>query len=124
MSLDPFAAKPSENAKSGSGQSMRVRINDRAATPTYANAFRTNASAEEVVLDFGLDMVVEAATPADGLEAAKPGEVMFDVTNRVVINYFTAKRLAIMLGQIVQRHEGAFGELKLNVNERAQNKAA
>jgi hypothetical protein len=35
------------------------------------------------------------------------------------MNFFTAKRLLAALGMTVQRHEGAFGAIELDVNRRA-----
>ena len=43
------------------------------------------------------------------------------VSQRLIMNYFTAKRLLGALQMTVQRHEGAFGSLELDVNRRAQS---
>ena len=102
-------------------QQVRLRIDQRNMSTSYANAFRTNATADEVIVDLGLNQVVPAQAGADGKPAGDvAAEIMFDITNRVIINYYTAKRLAITLGQIVRKHEERFGELKLNVQDRAK----
>ena len=89
----------------------------------YANAFRTGTTAEEIMLDFGLNQVTQARAADQQGQADQPaGEILFDVSNRIVLNYFTAKRLAITLGQLIRRYEDQFGELKLNVAERATGK--
>ena len=92
-------------------QQIRIRVDERTMQTTYANAFRTNGTAEEVMLDFGINLM---APPAG---QAQP-EIVFQVTNRTVMNYFSAKRLAITLGQIIRRHEEQFGELELDVAKR------
>jgi len=103
------------------GQQVRLRIDQRNMSTSYANAFRTNATADEVILDIGLNQVVPATPGPDGKQQGDvAAEMMFDITNRVILNYFTAKRLAITLGQIVRKHEERFGELKLNVQDRAK----
>ena len=102
-----------EQAREQTGQQqVRIRINERDMKTSYANAFRTNGSADEVVLDFGLNMVSPATQ-----EQGQP-EIVFTVEERVVLNYFSAKRLAIALGQLVRRHEEQFGELELDVAKR------
>ena len=40
--------------------------------------------------------------------------MQFNIDNRMVMNYVTAKRLAGMLVQVVQAHEKQFGEIKTN----------
>ena len=105
------------------GQQVRLRIDQRNMTTSYANAFRTNATADEVILDLGLNQVVPANPGADGRpQGDVAAEMLFDINNRMILNYFTAKRLAITLGQIVRKHEERFGELKLNVQDRAKGR--
>lgn len=93
---------------------IRLNVQDGDMGTAYANAFRTNATVEEVLVDFGVNTVTQPATPGG------VGEILYKADHRVILNYYTAKRLAITLGQIVQRHEQQFGELKLNVADRAQ----
>ena len=102
---------------------VRLRIDQSDLHTCYANAFRTNATAEEVIVDFGLNQVVSAqrqqtdATDADG----PSGEIVFQLSNRVILNYYSAKRLVLTLGQLIRRYEDQFGELKLNVSDRTKN---
>ncbi len=92
-------------------QQVQLRIDEREMATNYANAFRTNATAEEVMLDFGVNLPNPAAQPD------KP-EILFRITNRIVLNYYSAKRLAITLSQMIRRYEEQFGELELNVAQR------
>lgn len=73
----------------------------------YANFVRVSPSPEELVLDFGLNPNL-------------PGGQMvpIKVTERLVMNYFTAKRLWGGLGLALQRHEQMFGVLETDVNKR------
>ena len=111
------ADKPiEEQAREQTGQrQVRLRINDRDMTTCYANAFRTNGTAEEVLLDFGLNLVNPPAKQDD-----QP-EIIFQVNDRVILNYYSAKRLAITLSQLIRRHEDQFGELELDVAKRRQD---
>ena len=96
-------------------QQVRLRIDERNMTTSYANAFRANGTAEEVMLDFGLNILVPS-----GKEQTQP-EIIFQVNERVVLNYYSAKRLAITLSQLIRRHEEQFGELELDVAKRRKN---
>jgi len=91
---------------------VRLRIDERSMGTSYANAFRANGTAEEVMLDFGLNLV----NPVP--QEQGQGEIVFQVNDRVILNYYSAKRLAITLGQIIRRHEEQFGELELDVTKR------
>ncbi|MEX2214148.1 MAG: DUF3467 domain-containing protein [Phycisphaeraceae bacterium] len=110
-----------EQARQQAGnQQVRLRIDQRNMNVSYTNAFRTNATADEVIIDLGLNQVIPSNPGADGKPAEVSAEILFDINQRVILNYFTAKRLAITLGQIVRKHEERFGELKLNVADRAK----
>jgi len=110
----PRSEKPiEEQAREQTGQQqVTLRIDERNMTTCYANAFRTNGSAEEVMLDFGVNEVRPAAQPQ-----GQP-EIHFQVKDRVILNYYSAKRLAIALGNLVNRYEEQFGKLELDVTKR------
>jgi hypothetical protein len=101
-----------EQAREQTGQQVQLRIDEAGMQTTYANAFRTNGTAEEVILDFGLNLIGPAAQPQ-----GQP-QILFKVNQRVVMNYFSVKRLAITLSQLIRRHEEQFGELELDVTKR------
>ena len=103
------AANPSDQPAQ---QEVRLRLDERELRATYANAFRTNTTGEEVMVDFGVNLI-NALVP----QGRQP-EMVFQVTERIIMNYFTAKRLALMLGQVIRRHEEQFGELELDVGKR------
>jgi len=107
-----MAENVENQAPEQTGQQVTLRMDDQKMTTSYANAFRTNGSAEEVLLDFGINVM--SPPPAQG----QSPEINFQVTNRIVMNYFSAKRLAITLSQLIRRHEEQFGELELDVAKR------
>ncbi len=88
-------------------QGNRVKINDSNASCSYANFCRVTGTPEELIIDFGLN-----AQPF-----GVPTEPV-DVTQRVVTNYYTAKRMLHALHLSVQRHEQAFGVLETDVQKR------
>ncbi len=95
-------------------QQVRLRVDEREMSTSYSNAFRTNGSADEVMLDFGLNVIMPVQ------EGQQP-EILFKINDRVILNYYSAKRLAITLSQLIRRHEEQFGELKLNAADRRVN---
>jgi len=102
-----------EQAREQTGQQqVRLRIDEREMKTCYANAFRTNGTAEEVMLDFGLNLIAPASAQQE-----QP-EIIFQVAERIILNYYSAKRLAITLSQLIRRHEEQFGELELDVSKR------
>lgn len=101
-------------------QQVRVRIDQSKMDTRYANAFRTSATAEEIMVDFGLNQVIQSQQGEQSTANPPAGEIIFQINERIVFNYYTAKRLAITLGQIIRRYEDQFGELKLNVADRGK----
>ena len=106
-----------DQARAQTGQQqIRLNIDERNLKTSYANAFRTNGTAEEVMLDFGLNLI----GPPVQQDGQQVPQIVFQVNERIVLNYFSAKRLAITLSQLVRRHEEQFGEIELDVAKRTK----
>jgi hypothetical protein len=88
-------------------QRTRVEVNDKNAVCLYANFCRVTGTPEELILDFGLN-AQPFGVPTEPVE----------VKQRIVTNYFTAKRMLQALHLSVQRHEQAFGVLETDVQKR------
>ena len=71
---------------------------DRAET-NYANLAMLTSTPEEVVLHFGIN--ISPPTPERQVNA--------EITTRVVMSYPSAKRLALTLGNVIQRYESQRG---------------
>ena len=93
---------------------IRLRVDQREMKTCYSNSFRPIASTEELLLDFGINQ----AMPIEDAQGETGAEIVFDVDSRIVMNYFTAKRLALSLNQVVAQYEKQFGEIKLNAADR------
>ena len=93
-------------------QKIRVHIDERNLQTSYASGFRPVATAEEVMLDFGLNIIRPSA------DKQGEREIIFQANNRIVINYYSAKRMALALGHIIRRYEQEFGEIELNAAKR------
>ena len=115
---ESLAEKPiEEQAREQTGQrKVQMRIDERNMRTNYANGFRTNETAEELILDFGVNNVRPSGQPKG------QAEIVFQANERIIMNYYSVKRLAITLSQIVRRHEQQFGELELDVAKRRSGK--
>jgi hypothetical protein len=88
-------------------QPAHVAVDDKHAICLYANFCRVTGTPEELILDFGLN-AQPFGVPTQPVE----------VKQRIVTNYYTAKRMLQALHMSVQRHEQAFGVLETDVQKR------
>jgi Protein of unknown function (DUF3467) len=100
----PDDPKPTETAQ----QPPQFATDYSQLSTVYTNFCRVSVTPEELVLDFGLNTQL---TP-NPTEAVK-------LTHRVVMNFFTAKRLMNMMLAVVNQHEKNYGVLELDFNRRA-----
>lgn len=89
-------------------QTTEVVVDDSGTLPSYSNFCRVTATPEEVILDFGLN----PQPFATGRQEVKANQ-------RIVMNFYTSKRLLTALGMTIQRHEQTFGAIELDVRRRA-----
>ncbi|MBI3267723.1 MAG: DUF3467 domain-containing protein [Planctomycetes bacterium] len=101
-----------QGAEAAGQRRLRVQLDERNLHTSYANAFRTSSTAEEVILDLGLNMQNPAA-----VDPSQP-EILFQITDRIILNFYSAKRLVLTLGQHIRRHEEQFGELEVDADRR------
>ena len=90
-------------------QPVQVEVDDSAALTCYANFCRITGTPEELLIDFGLN-------PQPFGVPTQP----IVVSQRIVANLYTAKRLLHVLQLTVQRHEATFGALETDVQKRAR----
>lgn len=88
-------------------QTVQVQVKDEDAIACYANFCRVTGSPEELIVDFGLNPQ-PVGIPKDPIH----------VKQRIIMNFFTAKRLLAALQMSVQRHEAVFGVLETDIQKR------
>lgn len=93
-------------------QQQQIRIDDSKAISCYANFCRVTGTPEELIVDFALNNQ-PMGVPEDPIP----------VSQRIIMNHFTAKRLLAALQMSIQRHEAAFGVLETDVRKRVQPSA-
>ena len=90
-------------------QPQQLHIDDSKAIPLYANFCRVTGTPEELIIDFGLNPQ-PFGTPTEPIA----------ITQRIITNFFTAKRMLHALQLTIQRHEATFGVLETDVQRRVQ----
>jgi hypothetical protein len=86
------------------GQNVQLMLDERDMRTSFCNAYRIHTTAEEVVVDFGFNML--NPNPAGGQQ-----QLLFKVTERIIMTYSTTKRLTGSLTQLIRRYEQQFGEI-------------
>jgi len=107
--LDPVQGEAQEPQQR---QVPQLQVNDANAIACYANFCRVTGSPEELIIDFGLNPQ-PVGMPKDPIE----------VKQRIIVNFFTAKRLLAALQLSVQRHEAVFGVLETDIQKRLRPQA-
>lgn len=87
----------------------QLKIDDANVAAAYANFCRVTGTPEELIVDFGLNPQ-PMGVPTEPIP----------INQRIVLNFYTAKRLYHALGMTIQRHEAAFGTLEVDINKRIQ----
>src|SRR5438270_12167324 len=98
-----------EQQPQGAAQAEIV-LNETGAHAAYSNFVRVTSTAEEVIIDFCLNS-----------NPFHTGRQEVSVYQRLIMNFFTAKRLFSALGMTLQRHEGTFGPIELDLLRRAHH---
>jgi hypothetical protein len=102
---------PTQNAPVAAEAQQRpqIQIDDSKAVALYANFCRVTGTPEELIIDFGLSSQ-PFGVPTEPIQT----------TQRIIVNYYTAKRMLGALQMSVQRHEATFGVLEIDVQKRVR----
>jgi hypothetical protein len=90
-------------------QRVQVEIDDTKALALYANFCRVTGTPEELIIDFGLN------PQPFGVPTAP-----IAISQRIITNFYTAKRMLQALYQTIERHEQWFGVLETDVQKRVR----
>jgi hypothetical protein len=90
-------------------QRMQLEIDDSKVFALYANFCRVTGTPEELIIDFGLNPQ-PVGVPTHPIP----------VTQRIITNFYTAKRMLRALELTLQRHEATFGVLETDVQKRVR----
>ena len=105
----PKKEAPAAPAAPQQQQRVQVQIDDKNAIACYANFCRVTGTPEELIIDFGLNPQ-PVGIPTEPIP----------VKQRIITNFYTAKRMLHALQLTVQRHEATFGVLEIDVQRRVR----
>ena len=86
-----------------------IPVDESKAISCYANFCRVTGSPEELIVDFGMNS-----------QPMGTNDHPVEIQQRIVLNFYTAKRLLHALHVSVRRHEEVFGEIETDINKRIQ----
>lgn len=107
MSEENLAKNELQSSQGSSAQQRPIQIEDSKAMSCYANFCRVTGSPEELIIDFGMNAQPSGQT-----------DQPIAINQRIILNFFTAKRLLHALHLSVQRHEQVFGNLETDIQKR------
>lgn len=95
--------KIDKSSSPGTGDQQKVVYDDSKMRSVYANFVNVAGGREELVLLFGMNQAWHAGQQ----------EIKVELTDRIVLNPFAAKRLGILLTNLIQNYESKFGVLDI-----------
>lgn len=97
-----MATKASEGAET-TVEGTKIKWDDSGMKSAYANVCNVSSTREEVVMLFGVNQAWNRGQK----------EVTIQLTDRIIISPFAAKRLSMLLGSVVKEYESRFGTLNV-----------
>ena len=102
-------ADESKSQRSAAPEQVQVPVDESHIVAHYANFCRVTGTPEELIIDLGLNPQ-PVGIPSQPIA----------VSQRIITNFFTAKRMLHALQLTIQRHEATFGVLEIDVNKRVR----
>lgn len=104
---DDSKPKKTEVEEAKSEKQTRVRWDTINMRNTYANVCNVSSTREEVMILFGTNQ-----TWFTGQE-----ELSVKLSDRVILNPYTAKRLSLLLNNVLKAYESRFGKLQVELEK-------
>ena len=98
-----------ETAATQTAGQTKIVWDDSNMRSVYANVSNVAGGREEIVLLFGMNQAWHAGQ----------SEVKVQLTDRIVLSPFAAKRLAVLLSNVIAYYEKKFGKLEIGVDRPA-----
>ena len=90
-----------------------IQVDETKTQTCYANFCRVTGSPEELIIDFGMNS-----------QPMNSEEQPVAINQKIVLNFYTAKRLLQALHVSVQRHESVFGPIETDIQKRMKTQPA
>jgi len=94
--------KPADNDKAPQQQQLKVKWDNTGMHSAYSNVCNVSGTREEIVLFFGMNQSFNA----------DQNEMTIQLTNRIVMSPYVAKRLVGLLNNVIKDYETKYGNLE------------
>jgi hypothetical protein len=101
----PMAESRKEEVAAPQDGGIKINWDATQMKTSYANVCNVSSTREEVTLLFGTNQTWQTGQK----------ELTISLTDRIILNAYAAKRLSLLLGNIVKEYETRFGELNLDL---------
>lgn len=99
----------STNTTSGGEKNLpKVRWDQSKMKSSYANVCNVTSTREEVTLLFGTNQSWHTGQK----------ELVVELTDRIILNPYAAKRLSLLLNKFIGEYENRFGELSVEAEKK------
>lgn len=100
--------KAVSKGKAKPDQMPKVRWDESKMRSTYANVCNVASTREEVTILFGTNQTWQSGQD----------ELTIELSDRVIMNPFAAKRLSLLVNKVVNEYEERFGKLDLEAGKK------
>ena len=104
----------SQEQSAESGAVPSINWDDSGITNSYANVCNVSSSREEVVMVFGVNKAWERERKS----------VQVQLSNRIILSPIAAKRLSLLLNNLIQQYESRFGKLDVGARQATDSSVA
>lgn len=98
------AAQAAAGAQAGAPAQARIVWDDTNMRSVYANVANVAGTREEIVILFGMNQAWHAGQK----------DIKIQLMDRIVMSPFAAKRLSMLLNQVLQDYENRYGQLEVS----------
>ena len=98
-----MANQPAQANKQEAVEGTKIKWDDSNMRSSYANVCNVTSTREEVVMLFGMNQAWNRGQK----------EVTIQLTDRIVVSPYAAKRLAMLLDGVIKEYESRFGTLNI-----------
>ena len=102
MTPEPSRSAPAANTGEAIQGGPKIRWDDTHMQSAYANVCNVASTREEVVLLFGINQAWHSGQQ----------EIPIQLTTRIIMSPHVAKRMAVLLNNVLKDHEARFGVLQ------------
>lgn len=96
-------ATPNNPASAADALGAKIKWDDSKMKSSYANVCNVTSTREEVVMLFGVNQAWNRGQK----------EIEIQLTDRIIVSPYAAKRLAVLLDGVVKEYEKRFGTLSV-----------